>query len=342
MDLTKTRVEKWDNLKCLLIFLVVLGHITDLFVDISPAADKMSLFIYTFHMPLFIFVSGLFCKKNVDLKRYDKIASYLIMYVAIKFIVAITKLIITKTISVSLFSESGVSWYAFAIFAFSLITILIRNISPKYILIFSVIFACLYGYTSDSPDILVVSRIIVFYPFFYLGYISDGEKITEFLSKKSVRIISAVIIVIYLVIVIIFGDRLIWTTILSVGKYQYTRLPYWENFGGLLRLAWYAVVFLLGASIISLTPNRKIAKGFFSYIGKKSMQIYALHFVFIGILFSGIKIHQWLLPHHPIILIFLTTVVVMALCLPSFWTKLFEIILYPPKRKSLQNNEKEL
>jgi fucose 4-O-acetylase-like acetyltransferase len=58
----KERDYYFDNAKFLLIFLVVFGHL------ISPVKDQSELvytiynFIYTFHMPAFILISGYFTK----------------------------------------------------------------------------------------------------------------------------------------------------------------------------------------------------------------------------------------------------------------------------------------
>ncbi len=50
-----TRVQYIDRLKGLAIILVVMGHI----FGFSQPEDGINTFIYTFHMPLFMFLSGL-------------------------------------------------------------------------------------------------------------------------------------------------------------------------------------------------------------------------------------------------------------------------------------------
>ena len=51
------RIYKWDNLKCFLIVMVVIGHFVNQYAPISNTMKSLSLFIYSFHMPLFAFVS---------------------------------------------------------------------------------------------------------------------------------------------------------------------------------------------------------------------------------------------------------------------------------------------
>lgn len=67
----KARIIKLDNLKFFLIFLVVLGHIFEEVIAAGNAnwdVKSARFFIYLFHMPLFLFVSGIFSKKNIDNK----------------------------------------------------------------------------------------------------------------------------------------------------------------------------------------------------------------------------------------------------------------------------------
>lgn len=56
----KTRDTYWDSLKFVLIFLVVLGHMIEPYITSSKVILTMYNFIYLFHMPLFVFVSGRF------------------------------------------------------------------------------------------------------------------------------------------------------------------------------------------------------------------------------------------------------------------------------------------
>ena len=61
--MSEERIYYWDNLKCLLIFLVVVGHfLIPVYHDSGRSIEAVYFFIYLFHMPAFIFVSGFFAK----------------------------------------------------------------------------------------------------------------------------------------------------------------------------------------------------------------------------------------------------------------------------------------
>ena len=71
--MNKERDYFFDNLKAVLIFLVVLGHFL-LPIHGESVLVVVKRLIYVFHMPLFVFVSGYFAKKiktgSIILKKY--------------------------------------------------------------------------------------------------------------------------------------------------------------------------------------------------------------------------------------------------------------------------------
>ncbi len=334
---TKARIQKWDILKLILIFLVVFGHVCEQY----HGSTGIFFFIYSFHMPLFIFVSGLFSKRTINEKRYDKIFTYLLLYLFIKCISFFSGVINKGTVYFSLFKETGVPWYAFAIFAFCLITVLLRSIKPKYVFIGSIILACLAGYDREIFSFLVSSRIIVFYPFFYAGYALNPNTVNEKLSSKRVKITSAGVIVGYIAILSIFFDEMRFLKPLLSGQNHFFRLEKLAEYGALFRLGYYAVVFLLCAAIISLVPNN-IGKGTLAKLGSRSVQVYALHYFFIDLLYKNFGLVEWaegIFPNFSKILILPISVILLLLCSMKLWEPIFNFILNPDNlRQSIRRN----
>ena len=60
------RFEKWDNVKGMLIILVVVGHYMYYFQDDTWNMSRIYYGIHLFHMPLFVFISGLFLRRTVE------------------------------------------------------------------------------------------------------------------------------------------------------------------------------------------------------------------------------------------------------------------------------------
>lgn len=60
--MTSHRSSYWDNAKGILIFLVLIGHFIMTYRPLKAIFDS----IYLFHMPAFLFISGLFSKKKLS------------------------------------------------------------------------------------------------------------------------------------------------------------------------------------------------------------------------------------------------------------------------------------
>ena len=61
------RIVSFDLLKCFAIFLVVWGHSIQYFVEANYENNIVWKFIYAFHMPLFMMISGFFSFKSISL-----------------------------------------------------------------------------------------------------------------------------------------------------------------------------------------------------------------------------------------------------------------------------------
>lgn len=289
------------------------------------------MYIYAFHMPLFLFVSGLFSKKNIEQKRYKNIFSFLTLYLFIKIVTAVTKAVIYHKISIELFSEHGAPWYAFAVFIFLLVTILVRNTSKIYVFVFSVILALISGYDSSIGSFLSLSRIITYYPFFFAGYCFNVDEISEFLSKKYIKIISAVILIIPAVILFFKTDSIYWLRPLLTNSMSYNALKSARAYGAVYRLIYYIVAFLMSGAVISLTPN-KTPKGYIAKLGSRSVQVYSLHYIFIYFLYDFLGSHSYIATHTWVI--FPLAIITTLFFSMKFFEPLFNIILNPKGIKS--------
>ena len=84
----RQRIQLWDNIKFLLIFCVVLGHLVDDFTGVSDICKIIYLFVYAFHMPSFLFISGLFHKNE---KIFPKIFFFISAGFALKITLFVAK-----------------------------------------------------------------------------------------------------------------------------------------------------------------------------------------------------------------------------------------------------------
>ncbi len=152
----------------------------------------------------------------------------------------------------------GIEWYVLALGAFIFLTILFRNLNKIYVLIFAVLIGCISGYNSADGDFLAISRIMTFYPFFFLGYIFDAEKIIKFVKNNYIKLASIVLLICMIVICTKYIDKLYWLRPLLTGRNSYEELARFSEWGGIIRLFYYATVSVIIFAIISIVPNIKM------------------------------------------------------------------------------------
>lgn len=117
----KQREYAYDNLKFLLIILVIAGHLADFYTEpgadvsseLAAAARGLYGFIYVFHMPAFVFVGGLFAKSVLSdrTRALKKVGGFVILYILCKVLLGLPSMLLRRTFDFDLFSESGIPWF---------------------------------------------------------------------------------------------------------------------------------------------------------------------------------------------------------------------------------------
>lgn len=166
----KIRDYKYDNLKALLITLVVLGHLLYPFVKTNAAVRLLYIFIYSFHIPAFIYITGKFSKPN--LKR---IGLFFGLYIGFQLLyIPFLHIFSPDTLaSWSLLTPVWLMWYLFSLAIYWIILPFIPVAPSKRTKIIwltaAFIAAILSGFVPVIGDALALSRTIVFFSFFLMG-----------------------------------------------------------------------------------------------------------------------------------------------------------------------------
>lgn len=265
----KERDYRFDNIKFILIVLVVGGHIMELFKGV----DIPYKIIYGFHMPAFIFVSGRFAR--FDAKKV--LCKLVIPYFIFQLIYQIFSGVVLKGSSpeIQFTTPYWILWYLLAIIAYyCLIPILPKreNKIPAVALItIAFIAGLLTGYISSVGYYLSLSRIIVFLPFFLLGYYSSflekGKIIPSLLSRK-IYIPLAIAFAImgsYVIVKLNIPKRILY------GSYDYE-----SGKGNLwMRLIIYMVALIWIWMLRIVVSDKKIP--FITRIGQNTLVIFLMH-----------------------------------------------------------------
>lgn len=287
----KKRIALWDNLKFLLIIFVIIGHYTQQFSADNEILQRIYVFIYSFHMPAFIFVTGLFSKRAVNEKDIKKILPYLTCFFATTLILFITKALLGWAPVFELFSPSGISWYLMSMFFMFLITMLIKDYKPQYIFVLSLIIGVMCGFCkANNPDFFTWMRTFTFYPFFCLGYISDREKIEKATNKISIKITAVIFFVAIYLLIYFYPKQANKISRLNTARHTYSELGRFAPYGWELRLLTYAISFAAIFLLISLIPRKKIKS--FTSLGERTLGIYMFHYVIVYIAVYVLKIQS--------------------------------------------------
>lgn len=289
-NLIRNRDPYFDNIKAILIFLVVLSHFTS-YAEFSYYAMHVRLFTFIFLMPAFIFVSGLFFKRSEPQKAYVRSIAFFILYIFAKAITWALRAIIYHSTDFSLFNTGGVEWFLFAMAVWSLITPVTRFVDSKLLLLTTFGLALIVGYDQSINSYFVLSRIIVYWPIFIMGTIIDRKKFAAIIDKTWIKVISAIVVISSFLVILMFYDNVVIIKPLLSGQQPYEILEQYKNYGCVMRMAVIIISGILGFCMISIIPRKKY---FFTYIGERSLAVYFYDIpVCVLTVFAFSELHLW-------------------------------------------------
>lgn len=279
MDTTINERNKINNLKCLLIFLVVYGHFIGRLTD-SNLAKELYKFIYLFHMPIFVFISGYLYNKSRHKSFKDTINCTLVPYLIFQILYIIFKLITgygnqTYNVLIELFIPGSVHWYLLCLFYWRIIIHKVKFSTKNTIIICFI--PLITGLISFIGDELALAKGLNYFMYFYFGYYLNQTKKNIFKIKLSGKY-QFLMLTIISIFVMLFYKSLTVNQITVVESYYDLNLSYLN--GMINRVAIYILSISLGTLIINCIPDKKYI---FTYIGERTLGIYLLHNYFIYI-----------------------------------------------------------
>ena len=292
----KQRIYRYDNIKAFLIFLVVLGHMTTDYVSDSHLVRWTTLWIYTFHMPAFIFLSGLVHKhyiteeraslgiKGETRMRWDKFLGFFLCGYGLKIFLQFTRTLMGQHPLWHWIEEPGIPWYLFVMAEYELLFYLMRRIDAKVkpwmMITGAFALSAVIGYFPSVGDAFCLSRMINFLPIYMIGYYLDMKKVNEFLSGRSWLKITGWIGIIISLAVCAMGDwgMYSWRKWFT-GRRSYEFLNHFFSYaydnGWWIRLAVWAVAIAITLCIISVIPDKDF--GFVTTVGSRTLNVYFWH-----------------------------------------------------------------
>lgn len=300
---------------------------------------KLFEFIYAFHMPAFVLISG-YCYKDKPLKRGGQDILNLLLVFVVFQILYCGDLISLRSIrpftyeglrlNITHFYEpSSVLWYIVALSVWRVFMIIIprgwRNIR---LLIVSILVSLLAGFVPLGFE-FSFQRIFAFFPYFLLGFLIKENNGFDKIRSFNHWICTAVLI--------IYICFLVWGPALPRCIFT-ERSHYYEGMTSLYRILFYVISLPTTICILNLVPDNK----FLAKEGQNTMSYYIYHpyiiYLFMYLTGTGLGVIPSTVPF-----IFLYSFVCLIICYVIARISILNFLVNPLKFKWYSNkNELKL
>lgn len=293
------RNYKLDNFRCILIFLTVFSHCIDTFCRNYAGADfikYVNYWIYSFHMPAFVFISGYFSHLEKPKYFYNSISRFFVPYLLIN---TVEQLLTSNQIDPS--TTMWTLWYLLSMFWWRALLPYVKHV--RFSFFFFLIVALLAGKIDKIGYTFSLSRTVCFFPYFLAGYlIRIKNQKWVFTVRKS--IILPVFVITSLCVIFLAYKK--YPLEIFAMRNSYSTIGLTFTTGLALRLLSYVFGFTAILAFLSFLPDNKSR---ISMIGMYTYPIYILHTIILLTIqkTSGISID-------PIIALFLSLFVSACMC----------------------------
>lgn len=329
-----TRDYFFDNLKGLLIVLVVFGHLLEL-LPRSLSAQYVYLLVYSFHMPLFTFCTGYF---SVELSPKKALRTLLYPYVVWQMLYYLfyTCVLNVNNLTLSFVTPIWLMWYLLSAFFWFFLRTLFQAQTRSGILLsvaLAFFLGVLIGFEPSIHRFLSLSRTFVFFPFYLCGYyfhIKGSELAharlrlnTAFDQKLPLlapnsweqRLCPALVTILFVCGILCFS--ILWPKL--DGNWFYEADGYTS--GGrqaLFRICHYALAAAISLFLMLISPKKRT---FLSAAGENSVVVFLLHGFLVRFLDGRLPAAVFTLPAWAILSIALAFALFIALLLGNSMVK---------------------
>lgn len=268
----KERIAYLDNARYWVMLLVVVGHSLTEFVQLD-AARGIYTWIYSFHMPFFIIISGYTARRFVgDFRQIRRIVStlivpYLLVETALQLI---TKHYDNEPRQLAILSPQWLGWFLAALFIWRITTPIWRAL--KYPIATSVVISLLAGLI-EIPNVLALPKVLGLLPFWVIGLHMNRELFNR-LADWRIRLASVAVLALAFVLCQLYSAG--WTTQWLLWKDRYGEDPLnagpWQ--GMMIRGELLVVGGVLAFAALSLIPRRQSIT---TVLGGRTFYCYLLH-----------------------------------------------------------------
>ncbi len=329
----RQRVPLWDNGRFVAMTLVIMGHATLKLISGSDPAYAVYLFIYLFHIPVFVAISGYFARADPPgVRQFTRLFSDIVVpYVVFETIWTLIHWSISGRLRLDYTTAWWTLWFLLALGLWRVA--LPYLVVLRFPLAISIALSVGSGYLASIDDRLSLARAVALLPFFVLGWKIRRWQLGErWLSLPDAVVwrwragALAVFAAAGAVLALGIDD---WRTLLIrrflLYDEQYASFGYDQWWAGALRLGFIGVGVLLCFAFLMLMPRRET---WFTAFGRRTMYIYLLHsFVLYPLRQSGMLDGRQPVPVLIGVLLF-SVLIAVVLGLPGV-QRMFRFIVEP-------------
>ncbi len=272
------RLDRVDALKGAGILLVVFGHLLEHPVAATPLVHGLHTAIYSFHMPLFVFLSGIFAKEILSRRDYRRIVWSLFVPLVVFQIVYVTVGHWANWGSYPPFAPYWLLWFIASLIVWRLVLPLVASPVGLLVALFGAVLA---GFDTSVGYALSASRTFYFLPFFIFGHLY-GKQTIAWAGRHRAGV--ALLFAATMAIVLFWRWNGLDPAALT-GSHDYGGAPPTPLLPGVGRL----VVMALGlAGLVGFSALVPARSALLEWLGRRSLAIYLLHgLVVMGLVASG-------------------------------------------------------
>ena len=271
---TKARDPFLDNARGILIALVVVGHTLECFEAISePFGETLRIWIYSFHMPAFVAISGYLSRSYRNEPRQVRrlLTAMLVPYVIFQLLHELVKmLLLGHEYQLDLVTPAWTLWFLLALLKWRLLTPVLRSL--RHPLVFAVALAVLMPLDPQLGETFSLGRVFQMLPFFVLGLVTTPALLTRITSLPRRGLFGAVILVGAMAVSFATHQHLSVTRFFL--RESYADGPYETWLAIIVQLLVLASGVIGTIALLMITPA---GRTIWTALGVRSLTIYLLH-----------------------------------------------------------------
>lgn len=260
-----------DNLRALMIICVVVGHL----IEVLPFSYSRHLYvlIYSFHMPVMAFISGMFCKLDDKMpKRIVQGCVYPYLVFQTLYLI-FSNFVLREPIDYRYTTPYWLLWYLLAMPMWQVLLWTYSAIRRKKVaMALSFAVALISGMDASIGYFASLSRVLVLFPFFLGGhYLAKNRDFMEGRAMRSVKArIGAVALGLFLSALLF-----VWTPHVQNRMLYHSYAYNYPSFHAGHRAAMLAFGWGWIGVLFTLVPRVKIP--WLTYCGQNTMTIFLFH-----------------------------------------------------------------